>query len=200
MAWTAPSTFVAGAILTAAQLNTNVRDNSIAGHPLYSTLPGSPTDGDTIYYQTTAMASLGVAWNLRYRSAGGTYKWEYVGGSPIYASALGAVTATTSTPTAKTNGPSFTVPLAGVYMLNYGVTLLGTIASSYVGAQPYYNATQINADSEIANALITYVSAAMSFAATLATAGNTLELYYKADSGTGTFIRRWLRAVPVMVG
>ena len=28
MAWTAPSTFVAGAILTAAQLNTNVRDNT----------------------------------------------------------------------------------------------------------------------------------------------------------------------------
>ena len=28
MAWTAPSTFVAGAILTAAELNTNVRDNT----------------------------------------------------------------------------------------------------------------------------------------------------------------------------
>ena len=37
MAWTAPSTFVAGAILTAAQLNTNVRDNSLAGGPIYTT-------------------------------------------------------------------------------------------------------------------------------------------------------------------
>jgi hypothetical protein len=37
MAWTAPSTFVAGAILTAAQLNTNVRDNSLAGGPIYAT-------------------------------------------------------------------------------------------------------------------------------------------------------------------
>lgn len=37
MAWTAPSTFVAGAILTAAQLNTNVRDNTLAGGPIYTT-------------------------------------------------------------------------------------------------------------------------------------------------------------------
>ena len=37
MAWTAPSTFVAGAILTAAQMNTNVRDNTLAGGPIYAT-------------------------------------------------------------------------------------------------------------------------------------------------------------------
>jgi hypothetical protein len=37
MAWTAPSTFVSGAILTAASLNTNVRDNSLAGGPIYAT-------------------------------------------------------------------------------------------------------------------------------------------------------------------
>jgi hypothetical protein len=37
MAWTAPSTFVAGAILTAAQMNSNVRDNSLAGGPIYAT-------------------------------------------------------------------------------------------------------------------------------------------------------------------
>lgn len=35
MAWTTPSTYVAGAILTAASLNTNVRDNTNA---LYSTV------------------------------------------------------------------------------------------------------------------------------------------------------------------
>ena len=37
MAWTTPSTYVAGAILTAASLNTNVRDNSLAGGPIYAT-------------------------------------------------------------------------------------------------------------------------------------------------------------------
>lgn len=37
MAWTAPSTYVPGAILTAASLNTNVRDNSLAGGPIYAT-------------------------------------------------------------------------------------------------------------------------------------------------------------------
>jgi hypothetical protein len=55
MAWTAPSTFVAGAILTAAQLNTNVRDNSLAGGPIYATealrdaaIP-SPFEGQRAY-------------------------------------------------------------------------------------------------------------------------------------------------------
>ena len=37
MAWTAPSTWVAGAILTAAQLNTQLRDNMLAGGPIYAT-------------------------------------------------------------------------------------------------------------------------------------------------------------------
>lgn len=37
MAWTAPNTFVAGAILTAAQMNSDVRDNSLAGGPIYAT-------------------------------------------------------------------------------------------------------------------------------------------------------------------
>jgi hypothetical protein len=37
MAWTAPSTWVAGAILTAAQLNTQLRDNLLAGGPIYAT-------------------------------------------------------------------------------------------------------------------------------------------------------------------
>jgi hypothetical protein len=199
MAWTAPSTFVPGAILTAAQLNTNVRDNSIAGHPMSATLPASPTDGDTIYYQTAAMASLGAAWNLRYRSAATTYKWEFVGGTPLYASVAASVTATTATPTAKTGGPSFTVPVAGIYLLTYGATMSASVANFYAGAQPYYNASAISADSEIANGYTGFISCVGGYTATLATAGNTLELYYRVDSGTGTFIRRFLRAVPIAV-
>lgn len=35
MAWTAPSTWVAGAILTAAQLNTQLRDNMLSGGPAF---------------------------------------------------------------------------------------------------------------------------------------------------------------------
>jgi hypothetical protein len=200
MAFVTPTDVTVGSVLTASKYNQEVVDNGLAGHPLVSTLPSSPADGDTIYYQTAGMASLGAAWTLRYRSGGGTYKWEFVGGSPLYASAAGSVAATTATPTAKTGGPSFTVPLAGTYLLAYGATVSPSAGNAYAGVQPYYNAVQISADSEIANGYTGFVSCASGFTTTFAAAGNTLELFYRVDSGTGTFIRRFLRATPVMVG
>ena len=63
MAWTAPSTFVAGAILTAAQLNTNVRDNTLAGGPIYATEAlrdaaiTSPFEGQRAYITGSTVAS-----------------------------------------------------------------------------------------------------------------------------------------------
>lgn len=67
MAWTAPSTFVAGAVLTAAQLNTNVRDNTLAGGPIYATEAlrdaaiTSPFEGQRAYITgSTAAAATGL--------------------------------------------------------------------------------------------------------------------------------------------
>jgi len=70
MAWTAPSTFVAGAILTAAQLNTNVRDNSLAGGPIYATTAArdaaipTPFAGQQAFISGTKIAYqyTGAAW------------------------------------------------------------------------------------------------------------------------------------------
>ena len=41
MAWTAPMTFVANTVLTAAQMNTHLRDNLMETAPARATLPGS---------------------------------------------------------------------------------------------------------------------------------------------------------------
>src|SRR5215218_6358847 len=47
-------------------------------------LPGSPVDGQEVIYQNASMASVGVAWRLKYRSASGSaYKWEFIGGAPL---------------------------------------------------------------------------------------------------------------------
>ena len=70
MAWTAPSTFVAGAILTAAQLNTNVRDNTLAGGPIYATTAArdaaitSPFVGQRAFISGTLINTQynGTAW------------------------------------------------------------------------------------------------------------------------------------------
>jgi hypothetical protein len=43
MAWTAPATWLAGSTLTAAQLNEQVRDNLLAGGPIYATTAARDT-------------------------------------------------------------------------------------------------------------------------------------------------------------
>jgi len=200
MPWSNPSTVSAGSVLTASRYNQDVVANTIAGHPLVTTLPASPTDGDTIYYQTAAMATLGLVWTLRYRSGGGTYKWEFVGGDPLYAKANGGVTATTNVHTQKTGGPSFAIPAAGEYLMTYGATAQAAVTANYAGVALFINAVLVDADTEIVTGTTNFQSICGSYDATFATAGHTLELYYKSDSGTSTFIRRWLRAVPIRVG
>ena len=71
-------------ILDGTIVNADIADGTITNAKLASTLvtslPGSPTDGQEIYYQ--ADSSNGIIWHLRFRSvaSGGdvTYGWEYV--------------------------------------------------------------------------------------------------------------------------
>ena len=64
---------------------TEYREDAVPPTDIVSALPGSPFDGQEIYYQNAAMATAGTVWHLRYRSGGGTYKWEFLGGPPIIA-------------------------------------------------------------------------------------------------------------------
>ena len=65
--------------------------------PLVTSLPGSPIDGQEVYYQSAAMAADGVVWHLRYRaSSSSAYKWEYLGGPPLSA-AIDAATTVSAT-------------------------------------------------------------------------------------------------------
>lgn len=63
MAWTAPATWLAGSTLTAAQLNEQVRDNSLAGGPIYTTealrdaaIP-APFEGQRAYITGSTVAT-----------------------------------------------------------------------------------------------------------------------------------------------
>jgi len=111
-----------------------------SGTPTYETsLPGSPVDGQEIYY--AADATNGVIWHLRYRSGGGTYKWEFVGGSPLYQTGLDrSVTNQTAFATvgqnASTTGSlptdpiSVTLPLAGEYLVEQNATLFVAVGTA----------------------------------------------------------------------
>jgi len=90
---------------------------------LVSSLPGSPADGQEVYY--LADAANGIVWHLRYRTAAtGSYKWEVLGQPPPLTAEQPADAGTASvgwvaiTPTA-----AVTPPLAGVYDFTLGGTM-----------------------------------------------------------------------------
>lgn len=96
-----------------------------------SALPGSPVDGQQIYY--LADPANGVVWHLRYRSASGSlFKWEYIGGGELLGTGSAGATQSTAnvtTYTAMTGSPIVTLPLAG----DYDITLAGDIDSQSAG-------------------------------------------------------------------
>lgn len=208
MPWTTPETFTAGQTLTAASMNI-VSGNANAGHPLVNALPGSPSDGDTIYYQTTGMATDGIVWTLRYRSTGGTYKWEFVGGSPWQKGDTGSTQETTATSASyatTTNAPALTVPLAGEYYIAYDLEM-GYVFGGPGVANSYATVKLGSAAASDDNSVVmwqsqanNYVHVGRTIRRTLA-ASDEVKQFYKAPAGTTLgVLRRSLSVVPVRVG
>lgn len=86
--------------------------------PYVTVLPGSPVDGQEVIYG--ADAANGVMWHLRYRSAGVTNKWEFIGGAPLVHEVVASYVTGAGTNADTTSGPTLTVPLAGVYDVEFG--------------------------------------------------------------------------------
>ena len=94
---------------------TKWRIDAVPGPTYVTTLPTSPVDGQEIYY--AADATNGVIWHLRYRSGGGTYKWEFVGGSALRGedNDFRAITNQTAFVSLPTDPIAVSIPLAGEY-------------------------------------------------------------------------------------
>lgn len=87
-----------------------------------ASLPTSPADGDEVYYVHPAGTAV---WHLRYRAAAGSYKWECIGGTPLYAVQT-SVVQNGATGTWTNLLPSLiSLPLAG----QYEATAAGQIAA-----------------------------------------------------------------------
>lgn len=117
--------------------------------PIVTALPGSPTDGQEVYYQNAAMAAIGALWHLRYRSgASGSYKWEFVGGTPLShfvdTDASRGVAATTYGDLSGSSGPAVTVPLSGEYWI-----LIGTSAYPWAQTQAMVMSYAIGASAAV---------------------------------------------------
>lgn len=177
-----------------------------AAPALVSSLPGSPFDGQEIYY--SADPTNGVVWHLRYRSAaGGSYKWEFVGGGQLTAEVAAAEFSNSSSYVdLATVGPSITVPLAGDYEVAFGAEMTaGSTLSTFVavkfGAAAASDADAVRASTSLGAATVVDYSVARTMRRNLSTAASTVKLVYKAPTGAGaTAANRFLAIRPVRVG
>ena len=208
MAWTAPSTWVAGAILTAAQLNTQLRDNMLAGGPIYATEAlrdaaiTSPFEGQRAYITGSTVAAAtgattavpsgiqtiynGAAWvcvtevGANSNTSGTTTSTSYVTTLTGDATAI-AVTLATGTSAKIDFGWIGSINAASQGHLSFAVSGATTIAASDANGTTMGNSA-------------TNLTSNRSFVFTGLTAGtNTFTLNYKMFSaGTATFLNRWL--------
>lgn len=175
-----------------------------AALPQYVTsLPSSPVDGQTVVY--AADASNGVMWTLRYRAAGGTYKWEVIGTSDLTAYSTTAVQFTSTTPALLATGDKVTVPLAGDYVASAGGNIYGATGGSNsiltlyadVGsgaATTSRNSYADNGSGRIAVSLVARINGV--------SANTAIEPRYSREAGAGSPYAsdRWLSVTPVRVG
>lgn len=171
---------------------------------LWTVLPTSPVDGQEIYYQNAAMASGGVVWHLRYNTGNTTpYKWEFVGGSSMFAGPLGDITTSSTSLIPLTSGPTMTVPISGVYMARVETQVVANqAASGYVGANMHANGAATGVDTVFVfqNAIGQTLFLAREQPATL-TIGATLDIRVAClNGGSNRFVGGSLKLQPIRVG
>jgi hypothetical protein len=183
--------------------------------PTVTSLPASPVDGDEVVY--TADATAGVRWRFKYRSASASsYKWEFVGGPPLFDTVEADQAVTPSVAYTWSNlttvGPTLTLPLAGDYDCVFGARMWNNtnagsplMAISFGGASPTYTSEAMwpyNNGTGVAVAPGGAWQGSRFIRHAGSTAGQTAQAKY-SSAGAGTqsnFQSRWLTAVPVRVG
>jgi hypothetical protein len=185
-----------------------------ANTPTYVTsLPGSPTDGQEVYY--VADGANDIIWHLRYNSTSGY--WEFLGGPALYAEVTTSES-TTSTAYADlaTVGPNLTVPLDGDYQVTVSAYMSG---SSFQGNTTNYMSFAVggtaatDADSAVqltrsydggSDAQNVSGTPVRTSRKTSVSGGTTITAKYKLSPNFGSahsasFERRWMEITPVRI-
>lgn len=205
---TIPNTLTNGTTADASQVMANLNAiNAAVDQATVTSLPGSPYDGQEVYY--LADATNGIVWHLKYRSASGSaYKWEFVGGTELYAEVdTSEATTSTSYVSLTTTGPSVTAPLAGDYMLE----LANNCANNTAGFSSYATWWIAGLFAPSAPGNIDDMVAASAGANNQYTmrrrrrkngiaAASLVQAKYAADGNTATFRYRSISIRPVRVG
>lgn len=211
-------------IATAKLANGAVTTAKLALGPTYETsLPSSPVDGQEIYY--AADATNGVIWHLRYRSgSSSSYKWEYVGGGPLYKEDNDVRSVTNVTAFSSSGNPPYSsdVPTDGIVLSlpvagDYKVELAGQFeVPATAGRNVTYGYAITNGSDVIQTAASDAVSLSLTNPTgdgqaglvtsgmvlyTISTAGFRLREQLKVSGNfTASVFRRRLYVTPIRVG
>lgn len=173
--------------------------------PVVTSLPASPVDGQEIRFLADALN--GIVWSLRYRAvAAGAYKWEFIGGSPLFSwTDTDETVANTSNSIVDLGGPLATVlPLAGDYHVEVDVILQAPASNVqtnvwiFTGANGSGGANLIASEPWIGTG--PYGSKVEIRARLNALAAGTIRLRASTNGGSINWIRKSFKVTPVRVG
>lgn len=171
--------------------------------------PGSPSDGDI--WIASGVDSNGVRWQFQYNAGSASaYKWEFIGGAPMYA-ATEADEATTSTTytTLTTAGPSLSLVRAGDWDVmiscetrNSGANDGGVMSYDIGGtaADDGWGLYQVGSSNSTGTSAMNINGLMRLKRHTSLAASITLTAKYRAaTAGTANFNYRRMSAVPVRI-
>ncbi len=163
-----------------------------------TTFPGSPTDGQEFCY--LADSTNGVVWRFKYRSgSASTYKWECIGGLPLFSEVLTDESTTSTTYAAlATAGPSVVAPLAGDYDVRIGGLQYNVNTNGYMSYDIGVTGAVDN-DAMIQGSGGGSQTGSRLRRKTALSAGTNLVAKYKTISGTMHWQTRWMEVKPVRV-
>src|SRR5262245_6627112 len=99
------------------------------GAGVVTSLPGTPVDGQIVYFRTGAAGS--PVWALQWSTADA--RWYKVGGAPLYQLSAGSFTVSAAFPAWMQIAPAIAIPRAGLYRYHFGyeIQLPGASALAY---------------------------------------------------------------------
>jgi hypothetical protein len=168
-----------------------------------TSLPAVPFDAQEVYY--VADATNAIVWHLKYRSAAtGSYKWEYVGGAPLFSEATDSVNTASTAYASVGTAVGFTLPLAGDYDIDVG----GVLYSGSDAVNMYLSYSIGGTAAADIDGIRRQQSGAGYYAGFLSrtrrktglAASTALLVNAKVGNLTGNFEYRQLSATPVRVG
>jgi hypothetical protein len=213
MPWTTPGTAVAGNVLTAALWNSDVRDNSLMGNPVFTNEAArdaaitAPAEGQRVYL--TAPTVPDATGGSLFEPSGVTT--IYNGSVWVCVTPVGAYTADTGTRASASAGaltgggtnPTVTLVTGTTALIHIACNSFGTSGNNATMSYAVSGASTIA--SSIDNAIEMYFSGnsvgnawGISLIMSGLTAGtNTFTLEYSANTGTASFRRRRISVVGI---